>query len=100
MRFNNVIYLQNHFANLSGQLELLFLRIKSFINSLGLHIVSSISEAVYSEVRVAVLLLLGLQVGEVLNSGKSRVLSKGNGHLIEGISEGSDGVLVSSGDLN
>ena len=42
MRFNDIINFEYHFTNLSSQLELLFFRIKSFINSLDHHIICSL----------------------------------------------------------
>ena len=68
MRLNNIIDFQNHLADLSSQLELLFLGIETFVDSLSLHVVGSSSEAVHPKVRVTVFLLLCLQVGKIFNS--------------------------------
>jgi hypothetical protein len=99
VRLDNIINLKDHFADLGGKLELLLLRVETFIDSLGLHVAGSISEAVNTEVRVVVLLLLSLDVSKVFNTREARVFCKGDGGLVEGIGKGSDGVLVSGRDL-
>ena len=100
MRFDNIIDFEDHLAHLSGKLELLLLRVESFINALCFHVVSASSEAVHAKVRVVVFLLLGLDVRKVLDSGVPRIFRQGDRDLVQSVGESSNGILVSRGDLN
>lgn len=100
MRFDNIIDFEDHLAHLSGKLELLLLRVESFVNALCFHVVSASSKAVHAKVRVVVFLLLGLDVRKVLDSRVPRVFRQGDRDLVQSVGESSNGILVSRGDLN
>mmetsp|Transcript_54763 Transcript_54763/g.91024 ORF Transcript_54763/g.91024 Transcript_54763/m.91024 type:complete len:479 (-) Transcript_54763:379-1815(-) len=98
-RLDDVVDLQDHLDDLSGEQELLLLGQEGLVDSSLLHVTSGEFKAVDTDAGVLLSDLLGLDRSEGLDGLETRVLGKGHGDDVEGIGKSTDGVLLDGGDL-
>ena len=110
IRADNVVNLQDHLNDLGSQLELLLLGHESFIDTLVLHVIVTLTHqknskinyeifAVNTDSGVIVLQLSSLSFSNRFDGPETAVVSKSSWDLLESISEGSDGILFDSWNL-
>lgn len=95
----DVINLQDHFHQLSGQKNLRLFTVDGFDNVLLPHIILANFETVYAQRAVVVLDLTGLDLRKGLDGIQPAILSQRERNGLKSISETTEGILLNGSDL-